>query len=424
MAQVSSIFSQILGLVPRRLFDAAVARHGGMRHARGFSCWDQFVAMLFCQLGQAHSLREIREGLQACEGKLVHLGMTQAPSHSTLAYANEHRSWEIYQDLFLTLVEHLRQQLPGAGGNPLKLPGKLLSLDSSVIDLCVKVFPWAKFRATKGAVKLHLLLEHDGLLPHYALITDGKQADVKVAKTMCFPAGAMLIFDRGYNDYEWFHNLTLQCVHFVTRLKERASFVVVESRAISDSSSVRADEIIVFTKQAEADDDRFLRRIVWWDDKGKREFVYLTNHLDLDPATVAAIYRERWQVELFFKSIKQNLRIKTFVGTSANALKIQIWTALIALLLVRFLELRYRVKWHTSRFIALPRRQLFVYRDLLRFIDYPFEGPVRLRPDHLPGQVPLFKPGDLPPEGQPHLSKKEKLRQRRIIVRVHNPVPA
>jgi len=215
MAQVSSIFSQLLKLVPRRLFDAAVARHGGMRHARGFSCWDQFVAMLFCQLGQAHSLREIREGLQACEGKLVHLGMTQAPSHSTLAYANEHRSWEIYQDLFLALVDHFRPQLPGSGGNPLKLPGKLLSLDSSVIDLCVKVFPWARFRATKGAVKLHLLLDHDGLLPHYAVITDGKQADVKVAKTMCFPAGAMLIFDRGYNDYEWFHSLTTQGVHFV-----------------------------------------------------------------------------------------------------------------------------------------------------------------------------------------------------------------
>ncbi|MFN9300630.1 MAG: IS4 family transposase, partial [Acidobacteriota bacterium] len=226
------------------------------------------------------------EGLQACEGKLVHLGMAQAPSHSTLAYANEHRSGEIDQDLFLALVDHPRQQLPG----------KLLSLDSSVIDLCVKVFPWAKFRATKGAVKLHLLLDHDGLLPHYAVITDGKQADVKVANTMCFPAGAMLIFDRGYNGCEWFHSLTMQRVHFATRLKENASLVVVESRRISDSSCVRADEIIVFTKQAAADGDRFLRRVVWWDERSQREFVYLTNHLDLAAATVAAIYRERWQV--------------------------------------------------------------------------------------------------------------------------------
>jgi hypothetical protein len=423
MAQVSSIFSQLLGLVPRRLFDASVAKHGGMRHARGFSCWDQFVAMLFCQLGQAHSLREIREGLQACEGKLVHLGMTQAPSHSTLAYANEHRSWQIYQDLFLALVEHLRPQLPGAGGHPLRLPGKLLSLDSTVIDLCVKVFPWARFRATKGAVKLHLLLDHDGLLPHYAVISDGKQADVKVAKTMRFPKGAMLIFDRGYNDYAWFHALTLQGVHFVTRMKEKASYVVVESQSIPDGSRVRADEIIVFTKQAAEDEDRFFRRVVWWDEEGQREFVYLTNHLDLEAATVAAIYKARWQVELFFKSIKQNLRIKTFVGTSANALKIQIWTALIALLLVRFLELRSRLKWHTSRFIALLRRQLFVYRDLFRFLDYPFEGPLTLREDYIPDQPPLFLPSDSSTEGQPHLTKQEKLRQKRIIMRVPNPAP-
>jgi IS4 transposase len=180
-------------------------------------------------------------------------------------------------------------------------------LDSSVIDLCVQVFPWAKFHATKEAVKLHVLLDHDGLLPHYAVITDGKQADVKVAKTMRFPAGAMLILDRGYNDYEWFRSLKMQRVHFVTRLKENASFVVVESRRISDSSCVRADEIIVFTKQAAADGDRFLRRVVWWDEQNQREFVCLTNHLDLAAATVAAIYKARWQVELFFKSIKPNL---------------------------------------------------------------------------------------------------------------------
>jgi hypothetical protein len=303
-------------------------------------------------------------------------------------------------------VEHLRPRLPGVAGNPLMLPGKLLSLDSSVIDLCVKVFPWAKFRATKGAVKLHLLLDHDGLLPYYAVITDGKQGDVKVAKTMRFPEGAMLIFDRGCNGYEWFHALTLQRVHFVTRMKENASCVVVQSRSIPDSSCVRAAEIIVFTKQAAKDEDRFFRRVVWWDEEGQREFVYLTNHLDLDAATVAAIYKARWHVELFFKSIKQNLRIKTFVGTSANALKIQIWTALIALLLVRFLELRSRLKWHTSRFIALLRRQLFVYRDLFRFLDYPFEGALIVRPDHQPRQPALFTHVDEPLECQPRLSKK------------------
>ena len=424
MAQVSSIFSQILQLVPRPLFDKAVSQHKGMRHARGFSCWDQFVSMLFCQLGHAHSLREIKEGLQACEGKLIHLGMTQAPSHSTLAYANQHRSWEIYEALFHSLLAHLRLKLPSSGKNPLGLPGKLLSLDSSVIDLCAKVFPWAKFRATKGAVKLHLLLDHDGLLPHFALITEGKKADVKVARTLQFPAGSMLVFDRGYNDYDWFLSLNRQKVSFVTRLKDNASWVVVETRPVPADSNVRADEIIVLTQHATEDNENFFRRVAWWDEKSQREFVYLTNHLDLDAATVAAVYKARWQVELFFKSIKQNLRIKTFVGTSANALKIQIWTALIALLLVRFLQLPSRVQWHTSRFIALLRRQLFVYRDLFRFLDYPFEGPLILRNEFSPNQKSLFTDMDIGQQGEPQLSAKQKQLQTRIIMRVPNPVPS
>ena len=198
----------------------------------------------------------IKEGLQACEGKLIHLGMTQAPSHSTLAYANQYRSWEIYEALFLSLLAYLRLKLPSSGKNPLGLPGKLLSLDSSVIDLCAKVFPWAKFRATKGAVKLHLLLDHDGLLPHFALITEGKKADVKVARTLQFPAGSMLVFDRGYNDYDWFLSLNRQKVSFVTRLKDNASWVVVETRPVPADSNVRGDEIIVLTQHATEDQGR------------------------------------------------------------------------------------------------------------------------------------------------------------------------
>ena len=231
--------------------------------------------------------------MQSCEGKLVHLGMAQAPSHSTLAYANQHRSWEIYQTLFLLLLEHLRGKLPSSGGNPLGLPGKLLSLDSSVIDLCTKVFPWAKFRATKGAVKLNLLLDHDGLLPHFAWITKGTTADVKVARTMQFSKGSMLAFDRSYNDYDWFLSLTEQKVNFVARLKDNASWVVVETRPVAAESDVRQDEIIVMTQHAAEDNQRFFRRVVWWDDKSQREFVYLTNHLDLGAEIVAAVYQAR-----------------------------------------------------------------------------------------------------------------------------------
>jgi hypothetical protein len=372
------------------MFEEIVRRHQGERHSRGLRCWDQFVAMLFCQLGQAQSLREIYEGLQASEGKLVHLGVAKAPKHSTLAYANQHRPWEIYQDLFLALLGHLRAKLPTHAKTPLVVPGKLFSLDSTVIDLCAKVFDWAKYRTAKGAVKIHMLLDHDGLLPEYALITEGKVADIKVARKLQFPAGAMLVFDRGYCDYDWFAQLSVSGIHFVTRLKDNASWVKLEDRPAAADPNVRADEVVVFTQHATSDNQRFFRRIVWWDTKHQREFVFLTNHFDLDAVSVAAVYRQRWQIELLFKALKQNLKIKTFVGTSANALKIQIWTARIALLLVRYLQLRSRLQWHLSRFVALLRHQLFVYRDLWRFLDNPFEGPPPLRKDYIDPQPSLF----------------------------------
>ena len=372
------------------MFEEIVRRHRGERHARGLRCWDQFVAMLFCQLGQAQSLREIYEGLQASEGKLVHLGVAKAPKHSTLAYANQHRPWEIYQDLFLALLGHLRAKLPTHAKTPLVVPGKLFSLDSTVIDLCAKVFDWAKYRTAKGAVKIHMLLDHDGPLPEYALITEGKVADIKVARKLQFPAGAILVFDRGYCDYDWFAHLSVSGIHFVTRLKDNASWVKLEDRPAAADPNVRADEVVVFTQHATSDNQRFFRRIVWWDTKHQREFVFLTNHFDLDAVSVAAVYRQRWQIELLFKALKQNLKIKTFVGTSANALKIQIWTALIALLLVRYLQLRSRLQWHLSRFVALLRHQLFVYRDLWRFLDNPFEGPPPLRKDYIDPQPSLF----------------------------------
>lgn len=350
--------------------------------------------MLFCQLGQAQSLREIHEGLKVSEGKLVHLGMTKSPGHSTLAYANQHRPWQIYQDLFTALIPHLRAKLPMSAKTPLAIPGRLLSLDSTMIDLCAEVFDWAKYKTTKGAVKIHLLLDHDGLLPHYAVITEGRTSDITVARTLDLPKGAMVVFDRGYCDYDWFAKLTANEVRFVTRLKANASFVVVESRPVVPNSGVLRDEVVVFTQHATEDNDRFFRRIVFWDEVQQREFEFLTNHLTLDAVLVAAVYRQRWQIELLFKALKQNLKIKTFVGTSANALKIQIWTALIALLLVRYLQLRSRLQWHLSRFVALLRHQLFVYRDLWRFLDEPFEGPPPLRSDYLPPQPSLFAADD------------------------------
>jgi len=388
MKRVCSIFSQILQLIPRDSFEAAVRKHQAERHARGFSSWGQAVAMLFCQLAQAKSLREITEGLQACEGKLKHLGLPEAPARSTLAYANSHRPWQVFETVFQQLLTHCQKRLGVAkAGAKLGLPGKLLSLDATVIDLCAAVFDWAQFRTTKGAVKLHLLLDHDGYLPCYAVITEGKVHEIQVARKLKLQRGTMLVFDRGYTDYSWFQRLTEEGVHFVTRLKDNATYIVVERRPAT-GDGVLADEIIVLEKQAGSETAPFLRRIRYWDEANQRELVFLTNHLDLLATTVAAVYQERWQIELLFKALKQNLRVKTFVGTTANALKTQIWTALIALLAVKFLQLQASFPWSLSRLIALLRQQLFVYRDLWRWLESPFEAPVELTEADSP-QLPL-----------------------------------
>jgi len=222
--------------------------------------------------------------------------MKKAPRHSTLAYANEHRPWEIYQDLFTELLAHLRAKLPLSPQTPLELPGRLFSLDSTLIDLCAKVFDWAKYRTAKGAVKIHLLLDHDGLLPEFAIITDGKASDIRTAHKFSFPKGSMVVFDRGYCDYDWFADFATKGVHFVTRLKDNASWVALESRPIAPDSNVRHDDIVVFAQHNTSDNERFFRRVVWWDETNKREYVFLTNHLDLDASVVADVYKQRWQI--------------------------------------------------------------------------------------------------------------------------------
>jgi hypothetical protein len=388
MKRGCSIFSQILQLIPRDRFEAAVSRHQAERHARGFSSWGQFVAMLFCQLAQAKSLREITEGLRSSEGKLKHLGLPEAPKRSTLAYANSHRPWQLMETVFHHLFADCRKRLGAAkASSQLGLPSKLLSLDATVIDLCAEVFDWAQFRTTKGAVKVHLLLDHDGYLPCYAVITEGKVHEIQVARKLRLERGAMLVFDRGYTDYEWFRQLTEQGVHFVTRLKDNAAYVVAEGRP-AQGEGVQADEVICLEQQARREQYLFLRRVRYWDRENERELVFLTNHLELEAATVAAVYKQRWQIELLFKALKQNLRVKTFVGTTANALKTQIWTALIALLLVKLLQLLASHRWSLSGLVALLRQQLFVYRDLWLWLQRPFEPPIPLTESDSP-QLPF-----------------------------------
>ncbi len=379
MRRFCSIFSQLLQLFPRLEFESAVKQHQAEYHARGFTSWGQFVAMLFCQLGRAHSLREICGGLASCEGKLQHLGIPVAPQRSTLSYANEHRPWELFQTVFEQLLVKCQSWVAGPGSKKkFRFKSRLLSLDATVIDLCVSLFDWAEFRRTKGAIKLHLLLDHDGYLPSFAVITPGKTHEVRVARKLRFEAGTVLVFDRGYVDYQWFVELTRQKVWFVTRLKEGAAYEVVEARPVPEQGQVLQDEVIYFPSLAEPSEEYFFRRVEIWDPEKKESMVFLTNHRSFGPTTIGRIYQDRWQVELFCKALKQNLKIKTFVGTSAHAVRTQVWTALIAMLVLRYLQLKAKFAWSLSNLAALLRQQLFVYRDLARWLDEPFEGPPAL----------------------------------------------
>lgn len=381
MNRVCSIFAQVLQFIPRAEFAAAVRQHQAERHARGFSCWTQLVAMLFCQMGRAQSLREIVGGLAACEGKLHHLGVAAAPKRSTLAYANEHRPWQLFQSVFAALYQRCVTDARQYHRRKFRFKHKLLSLDASLIPLCLSAFDWALYRRSKGAVKLHLILDHDGYLPRFAVITDGKTSDIEVARALEFEPGTLLVLDRGYQDFAWWLELSRRKVFFVTRLKDNAEYGIVEQR-IPDGSSVLRDELVVLTKLQEAGPAALMRRIEVWIEDKQDSIVFFTNHLKLAAPTIAAIYRDRWQIELFFKALKQSLRIKTFVGTSANAVMIQIWTALIAMLVIKYLQLRSTFAWSLSNLIALLRHQLFVYRDLMAWLNAPFEPP----PESIPLQ--------------------------------------
>lgn len=375
----SSLFSQLLGVIDRKFFGSLVRETRAEKGAKGFSCWKQLVSMLFCQLAQARSLREIVGGLQCCEGKLKHLGLESAPLRSTLAYANAKRPWQLFEKLFYHLLEVCRGVAPE---KKFRFKNKLLSLDSTVIELCATMFDWARYGQTKGAIKLHLLLDHDGYLPSYALLTEGKVSDVTVAQQLALPKGSVVVMDRGYNDYLMFERWCREGVFFVTRLKENASYVVAGRLPVPPRSAILADDLIEFQVfQAGRKVVHLYRRVVVWLEDKKQELVLLTNHLDFGPSTIAAIYKQRWQIELFFKALKQNLKLKTFVGTSANAVRIQIWTALISMLLLKYLQFRATLAWSLSNLVALLRWNLFTYRDLWTWINQPFATPPEGPPD-------------------------------------------
>lgn len=385
MAYNTSLFGQILQIIPKTTFERLVRETKSARYAKGFSCWTQCVAMLFCQFAASKSLREVSDGLRVTCGKLNHLRVEAAPAKSTLAYANAHRPAELYERLFAEMLRQCHAVRPGKK-KKFRFKNPLFSLDASTIDLCLSLFPWAEFRQTKGAIKLHLALDHDGYLPTFALITEGKRHEVTVARQFAFPKGSIIVMDRGYCDYSLFHSWHRDGLYFVTRQKDNAAYEVICEMTLPERGNIRSDQLIRFTgAKARRDCPIVLRRVVVWDEEQQREIVLLTNHLTLGATTIAAIYKDRWEIELFFKALKQHLKIKTFIGTSENALKVQIWTALIALLLLKFLQFKSQCGWPLCRMVAMLRLNLFSYRNLWDFLADPFKTP----PEQPPYQLEL-----------------------------------
>lgn len=376
MVKVASLFSQLLSHFPRTEFARLVREHRAERHAKGFSCWTQFVAMLFCQLARVDSLREITNGLKCCLGKLKHLGITRAPGRSTLAYANAHRPAALYEALFFAAYAQFQSQ-GGLGSRKarFRFKNKLLSFDSTTISLCLSLFPWAKFRRAKGGVKVHTGLDHDTYAPTFVHITEAKVHDVKAIRLLSPNPTSIVVCDMAYNDYALFAKWTDQCVYFVTRQKKNADYDVIEKRPVpAHRGNILSDEVIRLSgAKAHKDCPHLLRRIVVWDEAKEREIVLLTNHLKFGPTTISAIYKDRWEIEIFFKALKQTLKIKSFVGETENALRIQIWTALIALLILKWLHHLSKAAWSFSNLASMLWLNLFTYRDLLEWLHAPWD---------------------------------------------------
>ena len=339
--------------------------------------------MLFCQFAQTKSLREISDGLAVTCGKLNHLGLRSAPAKSTLSYANANRPWQLYQELFYQMLAICKSVSPGKKPK-FRFNNRLLSLDASVIDLCLGMFPWATYIREKGAAKLHMLLDHDGYLPVFADLTEGKRNELRIAQNLRIPKGSIVALDRAYIDYGLFQKWTDQGIYFVTRLKDKSLLEVLRELPIPKTGNVLSNTLVKMTGyKVKKKCTATLRIVTVWDQRNNRNLTFLTNNLSLAASTIAAIYKDRWEIELFFKVLKQHLKIKTFVGTSLNAVKIQIWTALITLLLIKFLQFKSKCAFPLCRLVALLRLNLFTYRDLWDWLANPLAVPLLEPPPQL-----------------------------------------
>jgi hypothetical protein len=383
MAHCNMIFGQMLKLIPRHHFSSLEEQYGTGRAARSFSRWDQFVHLLFMQLTGRVSLRDGIAGLKARVRSLYHLGV-QTVARSTFADANNRRPAAFFEALFGRFYQRCQLVSPR---HRFKFNNKLYSLDATVVQLCLSLFPWASFRRTKGAVKMHTLLDHDSYLPAFVTITEGRRHEAKAAHLPPLPKGSIVVVDRAYTDYAWFHTLKKSGLFFVIRQKSNAVYKVKERRQVPRRSGVTADQLISLTGPKAASYPYLLRRVCYTDPKTGKKYVYLTNNFRLSPHTIADIYKERWQIEIFFRWIKQNLKIKAFIGNSANAVMTQIYVALIAYLLICYFKFLSGVNIGLQKLFRLLQLNLF-RKCSLQEIVFPDKQFIKLANNY--NQLPLI----------------------------------
>ena len=356
MAHCNTILSQILKLVPRHEFEALANKHHSGRMFRSASRWSQFVIMAFGQLSGRRSLRDLVDNISAQQQRLYHLGSAKL-SRSNLSRINENKPHELYQSLFAALLKRCQTVAPGHG---FRFNNELYSMDASTIDLCLSVFPWASFRKAKGGIKLHVAMNHKGNLPEFVTVTEARTHEVNEGRRVDFPKGSIVAVDRGYTDYEWYKTLTDKGVYFVARLKSNATTRIVQRREVDRSKGLSSDHTIEFTGVTTSKRCPIqLRRIRYRDPTTGKRYEFLTNNFLLAASTIAAIYKSRWQIELFFKWIKQNLKIKSFLGTSKNAVMTQIWIALCVYLLIAYLKFVSKSKKSMQQILNLLQMNLF-----------------------------------------------------------------
>lgn len=370
-----NLFSQILSNISREKFDSLVKKHQSDKHNKGLRSWTHMVSMLFCHIGGACSVRDISNGLNSTTGNLSHLGVSRVPSKSSLSYMNTNRNYELFKDFYFQLLDHLVTKHSFAKKGLQQLKRKIYLIDGSIIPLCLDIFDWAAYRTSKGAVKLHAVLDYDGCLPVFAQITDGSVHEIKVAHTFTFPKGSVIVADRGYIDYRWLNILDSSGCFFITRAKTNMAFDIhqrFDVKGLKDDGVIEEQHVSFKSHTSKKQYSGKLRLIRFLDSITGKEYVFLTNNFNWKAKTVADIYKERWHIEVFFKQIKQHMKIKSFVGTSENAVQIQIWTAMTAILLMKFLKEKAKYDWHLSNLITFIRLNLFVKIDLQQWLDQPF----------------------------------------------------